>query len=72
MQKQVLLFFILSIACIYNVKAQQIESKQTTTSKEKTAFQTGSPWIPEIDVRSDIAVVYLYGAGLPRLWELKR
>jgi hypothetical protein len=30
-------------------------------SKEKTAFQTSSPWIPEIDVQSDIAIVY--GAG---------
>lgn len=29
--------------------------------KEKTAFQTGSAWRPEIDVRSDIAIVY--GAG---------
>jgi hypothetical protein len=27
-------------------------------SQEKTAFQTSSPWIPEIDVRSDIAIVY--------------
>lgn len=27
-------------------------------SKEKTAFQTSSAWIPEIDVRSDIAIVY--------------
>jgi hypothetical protein len=26
--------------------------------KEKTAFQTSSPWRPEIDVRSDIAIVY--------------
>lgn len=26
--------------------------------KEKTAFQTASPWMPEIDVRSDIAIVY--------------
>ncbi|WP_158798540.1 hypothetical protein [Pedobacter sp. L105] len=26
--------------------------------KEKTAFQTSSAWIPEIDVRSDIAIVY--------------
>ncbi len=25
---------------------------------EKTCFQTGSPWAPEIDVRSDIAIVY--------------
>jgi len=26
--------------------------------KEKTAFQTSSPWRPEIDVRSDVAIVY--------------
>ncbi len=26
--------------------------------REKTAFQTSSPWMPEIDVRSDIAIVY--------------
>jgi hypothetical protein len=37
--------------------------KQTTVTvpeikKEKTAFQTSSVWIPEIDVRSDIAIVY--------------
>jgi hypothetical protein len=29
-----------------------------TALKEKTAFQTSSPWMPEIDVRSDIAIVY--------------
>lgn len=40
--------------------AQQVNSK-VTPSKEKTAFQTGSAWRPEIDVRSDIAIVY--GAG---------
>jgi len=26
--------------------------------RQKTAFQTSSPWIPEIDVRSDMAIVY--------------
>ncbi|MDP4131990.1 MAG: hypothetical protein Q8939_17670, partial [Bacteroidota bacterium] len=26
--------------------------------RQKTAFQTGSPWKPEIDVRSDMAIVY--------------
>ncbi|GGA83419.1 hypothetical protein [Puia dinghuensis] len=26
--------------------------------RQKTAFQTSSPWIPEIDVRSDVAIVY--------------
>lgn len=27
-------------------------------AQQKTAFQTSSPWIPEIDVRADIAIVY--------------
>lgn len=27
-------------------------------TKEKTAFQTGSVWMPQIDVRADIAIVY--------------
>lgn len=27
-------------------------------AQQKTAFQTGSPWIPKIDVRADIAIVY--------------
>ena len=27
-------------------------------AQEKTAFQTSSPWIPQIDVRSDMAIVY--------------
>lgn len=31
---------------------------QKITSRERTAFQTGSAWRPEIDVRSDIAIVY--------------
>ena len=39
----------------------QKAGKTTTQPKEKTAFQTSSPWRPEIDVRSDIAIVY--GAG---------
>jgi len=28
------------------------------TTREKTAFQTAHEWIPEIDVRSDVAIVY--------------
>ena len=30
----------------------------TAVAQEKTAFQTAHNWIPEIDVRSDIAIVY--------------
>jgi len=60
MTKKTFSWFILLIACRYNINAQTT-LPATTTSKEKTAFQTASPWIPQIDVRSDIAIVY--GAG---------
>ncbi|MGN6179611.1 MAG: hypothetical protein ACTHNW_10555 [Mucilaginibacter sp.] len=33
----------------------------TATDHQKTAFQTSSPWIPQIDVRSDMAIVYGVG-----------
>jgi len=36
--------------------AQGDKTKDTT--REKTAFQTAHQWIPEIDVRSDVAIVY--------------
>jgi len=32
--------------------------KPASALPQKTAFQTGSPWIPQIDVRSDMAIVY--------------
>jgi hypothetical protein len=46
--------------------AQGVASSTTpiptpVTTKEKTAFQTSHYWIPEIDVRSDIAIVYGVG-----------
>src|ERR1035437_6342323 len=34
------------------------QKSKPTDLKEKTAFQTSSPWMPEIDVRSDIAIIY--------------
>ena len=60
MLRQIIACFIVSVSCTYDCKAQQA-SNNTTGAKEKTAFQTSSPWRPEIDVRSDIAIVY--GAG---------
>ncbi|MDP4283836.1 MAG: hypothetical protein Q8891_05400 [Bacteroidota bacterium] len=61
MLKQFLLISVLFIFSIDKSNAQQISSKETSDPKEKTAFQTGSPWIPEIDVRSDVAIVYGIG-----------
>lgn len=39
------------------IQAQALNA-ESKTSNQRTAFQTGSPWIPEIDVRPDIAIVY--------------
>jgi len=55
--------FPIFICLFLSVSAQaQLSSpaspKDSNPLKEKTAFQTSSAWIPEIDVRSDIAIVY--------------
>lgn len=47
MKKVLIIFYCFCI--VYSVNAQQ---------SEKTAFQTSSSWMPEIDVRSDIAIIY--------------
>lgn len=44
-------------ASMLTASAQSVQKKQPVQN-QKTAFQTGSPWIPEIDVRSDIAIIY--------------
>jgi hypothetical protein len=46
--KTLILFALFSFSIAMHASAQL----------EKTAFQTGSAWKPEIDVRSDIAIVY--------------
>ena len=62
MTKKIVFCFILVMTCFYAVQAQSSGTETATpVSKEKTAFQTASPWIPQIDVRSDIAIIY--GAG---------
>ncbi|MBL4678967.1 MAG: hypothetical protein JKY70_22665 [Mucilaginibacter sp.] len=50
-----LLFTCSLAAMVVGVSAQ---TKKSVAAKQKTAFQTSSPWMPEIDVRSDIAIVY--------------
>lgn len=46
---------ILSLACI---SFGFFQEKSMDSLREKTAFQTSSPWIPEIDIRADVAIVY--------------
>ncbi|MEX6685985.1 hypothetical protein QTN47_00680 [Danxiaibacter flavus] len=54
-------FFLIAFSFAFVLCLAQKKATTNHLSKEKTAFQTGSPWIPQIDVRSDIAIVY--GAG---------
>ena len=51
---------ILTVCCLTALSITGHAQNVTTQPplKEKTAFQTSSPWMPEIDVRSDIAIVY--------------
>lgn len=55
MKKSYLLCFLLCASC--SVYKQQYNSANEHP-RQKTIFQTASPWIPQIDVRSDVAVVY--------------
>lgn len=62
MIKKIISFYIFLGLVITTINAQAPSGvEKIPTPKEKTAFQTSSPWLPEIDVRSDIAIVY--GAG---------
>lgn len=53
MKKTLLLLSLLSAATVAFA-----QKKSVAALPQKTAFQTGASWIPQIDVRSDIAIVY--------------
>jgi hypothetical protein len=55
MKKTILLCSLLGVT--YTCFAQKYDSN-TEHPRQKTTFQTSSPWIPQIDVRSDVAIVY--------------
>ncbi|MBE7171597.1 MAG: hypothetical protein INR73_13485 [Williamsia sp.] len=61
MLRKIIVYSIALLASTRDGKAQQAPATDGAGTREKTAFQTSSPWRPEIDVRSDIAIVY--GAG---------
>jgi hypothetical protein len=48
--------FLFSFASA-SMRAQSV-SPYSGHLQDKTAFQTSSPWIPEIDTRSDMAIIY--------------
>ena len=45
-------------ACLLALSFSAYSQSLPKELKEKTAFQTSTSWMPEIDVRSDIAIVY--------------
>ena len=53
---------IYALLCFYHVLSLYYMRNHYDPSKEnprqKTTFQTAHVWIPEIDVRSDAAIVY--------------
>jgi hypothetical protein len=55
MKKIILFSGLITIACA--ILAQNVPS-DSEVLRQKTAFQTSSGWIPQIDVRSDMAIVY--------------
>lgn len=55
---KILIGFVFSFSVFLFTGCYQPKQKEQNINKEKTAFQTASPWMPEIDVRSDIAIIY--------------
>src|SRR5680860_647628 len=52
------LLSVFSVSCQQRITSSRTSVEKSDTLIEKTAFQTSSPWMSEIDVRSDIAIVY--------------
>ncbi|PKD20388.1 hypothetical protein APR41_14005 [Salegentibacter salinarum] len=58
------IYLLLSLVCVTFFSCYEkeggkpSEDKKYENSKAKTAFQTSSEWMPEIDVRADVAIVY--------------
>src|SRR5215475_7276668 len=48
----------LGLVVAYLTGAAQSYDPATEHPRQKTTFQTSSKWIPQIDVRSDMAIVY--------------
>lgn len=53
------LFFLLIFSFFFvSCKERLLKNNIAHTNTEKTVFQTSSPWMPEIDVRADVAIIY--------------
>ncbi|WP_259069294.1 hypothetical protein HDF24_13815 [Mucilaginibacter sp. X4EP1] len=55
MKKIILLYPLLAVSCAAFAQKYYSDAEHP---RQKTAFQTSSGWIPQIDVRSDVAIVY--------------
>ncbi len=52
------LFLVLVVSSLFIGCKVEHPKEDVKTGSEKTVFQTSSPWMPEIDVRADVAIVY--------------
>lgn len=62
----IILFAFTSV--VFAASASEIPSPFASDSKqalERTSFQTGKPWTPQGDLRSDVAIVYGIDTNLP-------
>ena len=51
-------FFVLNIALLIGFSAYGQTTMEVDRSGEYTCFQTARPWSPELDIRSDVSIVY--------------
>ncbi|MFI2741393.1 hypothetical protein ACG2LH_01525 [Zhouia sp. PK063] len=52
------LSLLLLVSVCYAQKATSQTTEKQTEDQQKTVFQTSSKWMPEIDIRSDVAIIY--------------
>lgn len=55
MQKCAFLLPLFLLTAFYRLSAQRPDDDR---DRQKTAFQTASGWMPQIDIRSDVAIIY--------------
>ena len=46
------------LLCVVSLALAAQEPPMKASPLERTCFQTASPWKPEIDIKSDVAIVY--------------
>jgi hypothetical protein len=56
---------IATVSCLFGEESPAPFSTDTNQVLERTCFQTGKPWTPQTDLRSEVAIVYSIDTNLP-------